>query len=145
MKKFLFVLSAFIVALTVSAKDTVSHDPAVLPEAARTIIKNNYKADISFIKIDKDWGRISEYEVILTDGSEVKFDSKGNWKEVESRRNTSVPSFFVLKTIRDFVSKNHPGQKIVGIDKDRKGYDVTLSNGIDIEFDTKGNFKHYDD
>lgn len=145
MKKILFVLLAVVAAMSVSAKDNISHDPAILPEAARTVIKNNYKADISFIKIDKDWGRISEYEVILTDGSEVKFDSKGNWEEVESRRNGSVPDFFVLKPIRDFVAKNHPGQKVVGIDKERKGYDVTLTNGIDIEFDAQGNFKRYDD
>lgn len=145
MKKILFVLLAAVAAISVSAKDTISHDPAILPEAARTVIKNNYKADISFIKIDKDWGRISDYEVILTDGSEVKFDSKGNWEEVESRRNGSVPDFFVLKPIRDFVAKNHPGQKVVGIDKERKGYDVTLTNGIDIEFDSQGNFKRYDD
>lgn len=145
MKKILFVLLAVVAAMSVSAKDNISHDPAILPEAARTVIKNNYKADISFIKIDKDWGRISEYEVILTDGSEVKFDSKGNWEEAESRRNGSVPDFFVLKPIRDFVAKNHPGQKVVGIDKERKGYDVTLTNGIDIEFDAQGNFKRYDD
>lgn len=131
--------------LSVSAKDIVSHNPSDLPQAARTVLKNNFKADISFIKIDKDFGRISDYEVVLTDGSEVKFDRSGNWEEVEASRNSSVPNNFVPQAIRDFVSKNHKGAKVVGISKDRKGYDVELSNGIEAKFNLQGQFKRYDD
>ncbi len=145
MKKFLFALIAVFAAVSVHAKDEVSHDPAILPEAARSVIKKNYKAEISFIKIDKDFGRVKDYEVILTDGSEVKFDRQGNWTEVESKRNGSVPSFFVPKTISDYVKKNHSGQKIVSIDKERNGYEISLSNGIDIKFGKQGEFKRYDD
>lgn len=145
MKKILLLLAALVMTLSVAARDEISHDPSVLPEAALSIIKNNFKAKVSFVKIDRDFGRVSDYEVILTDGSEIKFDREGNWKEVEGSAMSSVPSYFVLQPIRDYVAKNHKGAKIVGIDKERGGYEIALSNGIDIKFSEAGAFKKYDD
>lgn len=127
------------------AKDTYAHDASVLPQAARTVISNNFKADVSLVNIDKDFGRISEYEVILTDGTEISFDRNGNWENVEVNNVKSVPTSMVPKTIRDYVAKQHAGQRIVGIDKERNGYDIELSNGIDMKFDKAGRFQRYDD
>ncbi len=128
----------------VAMADTYAHSDEVLPEAAKSVIKKNFKAGVSVVKIDKDLGRISEYEVILKDGSEVSFDSKGNWKDVEVAADKSVPSAFVLKPIQDYVKKNHPGQNIVGVEKERNKIEVTLSNGIEMKFDEAGKFLKYD-
>ena len=49
------------------------------------------------------------------------------------------------KGIRNFVAKQQPGQRIVGIDKERSGYDVELTNGIDLKFNKAGQFIRYDD
>lgn len=146
MKKLLLLLVLiFAAVIPMSAKDRYTHDTSVLPQAARTTIRNNFKSDVTVIKIDKDFGRISEYEVILSDGTEISFDFKGNWKNVETRKSSAVPNAFVLKQIRDYVAKAQPGTRVVGIEKERSGYDVELSNGIDMKFDSKGNFKRYDD
>ena len=83
--------------------------------------------------------------MILTDGSEITFDSKGNWENVETPNNKSVPSFFIPKAVADFVKTNQSGAKVVGIEKERHGYDVELSNGIDMKFDKNGKFIRYDD
>lgn len=147
MKKTLLavLLMVFGSILALQARDNYSHDVTTLPQAAREIIKKQFKAGVSVIKIDKDFGRVSEYEVILTDGTEVTFDSKGNWESVETSVNKSVPSYFVLKEIQTYVSKNHAGQKITGIEKKRNGFEVELSNGIDMKFDKAGTFTGYDD
>lgn len=144
-KILLSVLLVLGLATVAVARDDYSRDASVLPEAARTTISNNFKAKISLIKIDKDFGRISEYEVILTDGSEISFDSKGNWRQVETNAKTAVPRAFVLEGIRDFVKKNHAGQNVVGIEKERNGFEVELANGIDLKFDLNGKFIKYDD
>lgn len=78
----------------VSAKDTYAHDASVLPEAARYVIGKNFKSKVSVVKIDKDFGRVSEYDVTLSDGTEITFDRQGNWKDVETNVNSSVPSAF---------------------------------------------------
>lgn len=126
------------------ARDTYARDIKVLPSAAQHELNNNFKGEVSLIKIDKDLGRISEYEVVLTDGAQVTFDSKGNWKDIEVAPGKEVPANYIPAPMKEFVKKSHKGAKIVGIEKDRKGYEVTLSNGIEIKFNTAGSFVKYD-
>lgn len=146
MKKLLLFFTMLIgIVASTYAKDSYAHDASVLPQAARSVIAKNFKADVSLVKIDKTLGHIKEYEVILTDGTEISFDNKGNWENVETAQNKSVPSGFIPKGISDYVKKNHSGTRIVGIEKERNGYDIELSNGIDIKFDKNGNFIRYDD
>lgn len=145
MKKFLLLIALVAGAFAVSeARDTYAHDASVLPEAARTTIANNFKAGVSVVKIDKDFGRVSEYDVILDDGTEIGFDRNGNWDNVEVNNSKSVPSSLVPENIRKTVAKMQPKQRIVGIDKERRGYDIELSNGVEMKFDRDGNFLRYD-
>lgn len=145
--KRLFLILLVITGLSyaANARDSYSHDVSTLPAAAQTTLKNNFKAAVSVIKIDKDFGRISDYEVILTDGTEVSFDRNGNWDNIETSRHNSVPKVFVPEAIRTYIAKAQPGTHIVGIDKERSGFEVELSNGIDMKFDKQGNFLRYDD
>lgn len=146
MKKVLIMLAiVFGVTISAQARDTYSRNVEDLPKAAQSVIAKNFKANVSLIKIDKTLGRVDDYEVILTDGSEVEFDSKGNWKKVETANNKSVPSAFIVSGIYTYVSKNYKKAKIVGIERERNRYDVELSNGIDLIFDLQGNFLRFDD
>lgn len=144
MKKLLLALTMLLTIGSVACADEYAHNDNVLPVAAKTVIKKNFKAAVSLVKIDKDFGRVSDYEVILDDGSEITFDADGNWKEVETNVSKSVPSGFLPKGVIDFVNKNHKGQHVIGIEKKRNGYDVELSNGIDLKFDKTGAFNKYD-
>lgn len=145
MKKILLALAMIVgIGISASARDNYSHDVNVLPAAARTVLKANFKSDVSVIKIDKDFGRVSKYEVVLTDGSEVTFDRNGNWKDIESPMAGAVPAKMVPKGISDFVRSNQKNTRIVGIERDRGGYEVELSNGVDMKFDKNGRFLKYD-
>lgn len=145
MKKFVLAL---IVALgfgaTAIASDTYAHDASVLPQSAQTVIANNFKSKVSVVKIEKDFGRVSEYDVTLNDGSEISFDRHGNWKDVEVNASKSVPSSIVPDGVKIYVTSKHAGQRIVGIEKKRNGYDVELSNGVDIKFNKEAQFVRYD-
>lgn len=145
MKKILFAL-AFVLGIGVAAqaRDNYERTDASLPEAAKMTISKNFKAKVSLVKIEKKFGSIHEYEVILTDGTEIQFDAKGNWEDVETPANKSVPSSLIPKGITDYVSKNYKKNKIVGIEKKSHGYEVELSNGIDMVFDRTGNFQRFD-
>lgn len=146
MKKLLLAFALILGSMTaLSAKDKYAHDASVLPESARSTIASNFKAAVSLVKIDKGIGGIHEYEVILTDGTEISFDKNGNWDNVETSRHTSVPGGFIPAGVKDYVARQHAGTKIVGIDKERNGYEVELSNGIDMKFDKSGKFIRYDD
>lgn len=145
MKKLIALLVMVASIFAASARDDISRDVAVLPASARTVLTNNFKARVSFIKNDKNLGMINDYEVILDDGSEITFDKNGNWKDIEVRSNKTVPSSFIPANITNFVKKNQKNSNIVGIEKDRNGFTVDLANGVEIKFDKNGNFVRYDD
>lgn len=145
MKKLLLALAVAAAAVCgARAADVYAHDASVLPKAARSVIAGNFKGAVSVVKIEKDFGRVSEYEVVLTDGTEVSFDAAGNWENVEVGNSSEVPSSMVPKGVRDYVAANHGGERVVGIEKGRRGYDVELSNGVDMEFTRDGAFVRYD-
>lgn len=58
----------------------------------------------------------------------------------------SVGQSNLPKDAQDFISKHYPDAKIVSIEKNflRTEYDVRLNNGVEIEFNGKGNFKKID-
>lgn len=145
MKKVLFIMALIAGIFTASARDNYSHDASILPTAAQTEIKNNFKAAISHIKVEKDWGRVSEYDVVLTDGTEITYDKDGNWKDVEVRIGKSVPAAYVPDAIRAYVSQNQKKATIVGIERNRSGYEVELSNGVEMKFSAEGKFIKYSD
>lgn len=146
MKKILIALMLLLTIGTGTAcADTYAHDASVLPAAAQSVLKKNFKAQVTVVKIDKDFGIIKDYEVILNNGTEITFDSKGNWEEVEVGDNMNVPSGFLLQPMRTYINSNFKGVNVVGVEKKRRGYEVKLANGIELKFDTSGNFLRYDD
>lgn len=130
--------------MTAYARDNYSHDVNILPEAAQAVLSQNFKSGVSHIKIGKEFGQIRKYEVILKDGSEISFDKHGNWKDVEVSETSQVPSAFILSPIYTFINNNQAQAKVTGIEKKSFGYEVELSNGIDVRFSEKGKFLRYE-
>ncbi|WP_369695841.1 PepSY-like domain-containing protein [uncultured Duncaniella sp.] len=50
-----------------------------------------------------------------------------------------------MPAIATYVKQNHKGSRIIGIEKKRNGYEIELSNDLDLEFDKQGNFIRFDD
>lgn len=145
-KTLLVALVAIFVSATCSARDEYSRDVKVLPLAARTIISNHFsKLKLNHIKIDKNVLEGDDYDVIMSDGTEIEFDDKGTLKEVDCGRYGQVPDALVPQAIRDYVKRVYPKQKITKLDVKRKGYEVELQSDIDLVFDKQGNFLHVDD
>ena len=141
------ILAVCAVALCFAActSETVSHDATQLPKKARDIINQNFSSAISLIETEKSMGSVKEYEVTLTDGSEISFNGNGEWKSVDTPTNIPVPAGLVPTNIAKFVAEKHAGAFIVGLDKNKKGFEVELSNDVEIQFDPAGNFIKYDD
>ncbi len=140
----MLVMALFAVQFAV-AGDVVTKDVSKLPAQARELIAKNFpKAKVSYIKIDKDLFKSTTYETTLSNGTEIEFNSKGEWLEVDCKKET-VPAYFVTDEIGKYIRANFAGQRIVQISRDRKGYDVELSNGLDVKFDRYGGFLKLDD
>lgn len=139
------IIMCAVAILPMAAKDSYCHDSSCLPTAATVLLDKNFKSDVSLVKIERSFGRVSEYEVILRDGTEVKFDKSGNWKEVETSVKSKVPDSMVPAAILQYIKSHQNKSKVVGIERERSGYDVTLANGVEMKFDSQGRFLRYDD
>lgn len=116
-----------------------------LPQAAQKFIKDNFsKSTIDYMKKDKEFFS-TDYKVKFTDGSDVEFDSKGVWMEVDGNKK-AIPTGFIQKSILTYVGEKFPNAHIVKIEKGRfERQEVKLSNGLELEFNAKGEFKRIDD
>jgi len=76
----------------------------------------------------------SAYEVKFADGGEVEFDAAGEWISVESGPGKSVPDALIPQQIKDYVTKNFAGTQVKDISRNLYGWEIELSNDLDIHF-----------
>ena len=89
-----------------------------------------------------------EYEVRLSDGTEIEFTRKGEWKHIDCKHSnvyTSVPNALIPVEIANYVKASFPDEDIVKIDKDRRDWEIELSNRLEIKFDKKFRVLEFDD
>lgn len=140
MKRLIFtVLFGMLATCLLQADEKIiTRDVQRLPETSRTFIKKHLgNAAVSHIKIEKGWFGINDYEVILTDGVEVKFDSNGEWEEVEGHQTAISTTFFPAFILR-YLKQNFPEASVLSIEKDRRKYEVKLSNHLELKFNMQG-------
>ena len=140
MKKIVFLfISLFAMNLVALAGNDKPIQVSEMPKAAQLFIKNHF-ADLSvaMAKVETDF-LDKNYDVVFTNGNKVEFDKKGNWTNVDCE-HSQVPVAILPEAIRQYVAKNYPDAKVLKIEvTDRKGYDVELSNGFELEFDKRMN------
>ena len=131
MKKSLFALLAFVLTICMPAK--ADNDRVItfeqLPAQAQTLLKQHFADKVPLI-VTVDW---DDYKVIYQSGERVEFDKKGNWKEFDCKVS-AVPTALIPEPIKANVKTTFPGATIIKLDRDRRGYDVKLNNGIELEF-----------
>lgn len=116
-----------------------------LPENAKSFIKQHFKNEtVSYVIKEEEFLVIDEYKVALSDGTEIEFNKNGNWKEI-SNKTRGIKTSVVPTKILNYCTKSFPNTSIKKIEKSRWKYEVELSNDLDLEFDSDGNFKRIDD
>lgn len=131
--------AALLLGLAVSANAQKKIETTELPKAAREFLQKHFShTSIEVAKKDAEHGE-KGYEVKLKDGTEVEFWKDGSYREVDGGKNP-IPTAFIPDSIKDYVSKNYPNEKITHIDYGHKDLDVDLTNGIDLEFTKEGKF-----
>ena len=130
MKQFIIFLVA-IMAFSFNAK--ADHDQVInfnqLPQEAQAMLKQ-YFADKVPLVITMDW---DDYKIVYDSGEKVEFDKQGNWKEIDCR-SSRVPSELIPEQIKTHIKATFPGTTIIKLDRNRRGYEVKLNNGLEVEY-----------
>lgn len=133
MKKSMFALVAMLLLLCVSAQ---ANDRVItfdqLPQNAQTLVKTHFADKVPLI-ITADY---DDYEILFESGEKIEFSRKGEWKDIECK-TSAVPVALIPEQIKASIAKSFPAATIVCISRDRRGYEVELNNGLDVEFNKK--------
>ena len=148
MKRSILSLVAFSAVATMSLAACSLRDRVIevtaLPATAQQLLQKEFSGKtISFVKAERD-GFSLDYDVVFSDGMAVEFDSRGEWREVNARQ-TEVPAGLVPQPIAQYVKQHYPETTIRHIERHRKGVEVDLSNGLEIEFDKQYRVRDIDD
>ena len=117
-----------------------------LPEKAKDFL-STYYAKIGIVSVKEEvasWFEKKEYEVKLTDGEEVEFDETGDWKKVDGNRKP-IPLSLIPDNIVQYVRRSFPRTDIIKLKRNKRRYEVAISNGLELSFDKKGKFIKIDD
>ena len=139
MKKLVFLLVCLFTLQTVArADDDKPIQVTQMPQAAQLFIKQHFAdSKVALAKMESEFFYKS-YEVIFTNGNKVEFDKKGEWTEIDCK-HTVVHTETIPTAIRQYVTTNYPDVKVLKIERDKKEYEVKLSNRTELKFDLKFN------
>ncbi|GIM52599.1 hypothetical protein CAPN004_16290 [Capnocytophaga cynodegmi] len=144
MKK-LATMLLLLVGMTINAQESVVTQNE-LPQEAQSFIKKHFSQyTLDYIILDKEYFSSDDYTVRFSEGLKIEFNEKGEWTEIDGNY-TEIPTEFISKNITSYVKAKFANTRIVKIEKGFFGtQEVKLSNGLELEFDSKGNFKRVDD
>ena len=145
MKKTMFTAILMMFSISLSFAQT---DVSVLPQNAQDFITNNF-SDATVEKADKEdkwfsWDKNEMYEVHLSNGVKLDFNKAGEITEIDSRDNAPIPMEAVPAEVKSYVEANYSGAEIISWERDNDEQEVELSDGTDLEFDSKGKFLKQD-
>ena len=114
-----------------------------LPAAAQNFINETYPDEkVSYAMVDDDLIR-PDYSVVLASGIRVRFNHDGSLEKVESR--VGVPVSVIPVQILDYVKMYAPDTTIVEYEVGRFGYEVKLSNRMELNFNRNFKISRFDD
>lgn len=146
MKK-LLILSTILMVLGIATACADNDKPIAvtqLPAKAQQFIKTHFsKEKVALAKLEQEIFE-TRYEVVFTSGSKVEFLKDGEWKEIDCKYST-VPTAVIPAQIAQYVSQNYPDTKVVQIDRDKRDYEVKITNGLELTFDKQFNLIDIDD
>ncbi|OMQ07869.1 PepSY-like domain-containing protein [[Flexibacter] sp. ATCC 35103] len=135
--KNIILIAVLLLGLTTSVNAQKKIEINELPKPAQDFLKKHFSyTSVDVVKKDAEHGE-KGYEVKLKDGTEVEFWKDGSYREVDGGKKP-IPTAFIPASVKDYVAKNHPKEKITHIDYGHKDLDVDLTNNIDLEFSKEG-------
>lgn len=146
MKKILSLLVMALVAVQFTfAADVITKDINQLPLTARNFINKYFvKPQVLHIKIDSEMMESKKYEVLLSNGTEIDFDKKGEWMEVDAKKG-EVPAALVPHFVTEYLKANNfTSEYVKKIERNRKGVEAELNTGISFNFTKNGKFRKVD-
>lgn len=134
MKKIIF---AFVAIVCFGLSTVMAQNTNANPAITQFVTQHFPEATIQMVMPDED-----DIDVVLNDYTKIEFKLNNEWKKVDCEHATkfiSVPSTLVPEQITAYVNANFPNTVIKKLEKKYFGWEIELSNGLEVNFNN--NFK----
>lgn len=142
MKKIILGLSFLLAGIyTVNAQKKEKLEVSQVPAEIHIFVKKHFpNAEIKKAYLDAEEVENINYDIILSNKTELEFDKKFRLQEVESKKGVTLA--LIPKDIVNYVAENYPGQIITEWSHDREDreQEVTLKNKTELKFNSRGKF-----
>jgi hypothetical protein len=143
-KLFLLLVVSIVGVMPMLADNNKMITREELPKEAQMFLTQHFEGiEVLYAKADCDMGVVTSYDVVLEGDVKVEFNRSGEWTSVDCERG-EVPNGVLPQGVLEYVGKRFAGAYVVEIEKGLRGYEVKLSNDIDLEFDKDGKFMRVD-
>lgn len=116
-----------------------------LPQPLQTLIEQDFPGEsVAYAMLEKEGLGRKKYEVVLSDGTGIEAGGDGVWKEIKCSHGNSVPVSALPQQIRSYLEAKHPDVSVRKIENSGRGYEVELSNGLEIKFNSDFVVTDYD-
>lgn len=139
----MFVLSAgFLITAACQDRDEKKINYKDLPAVSRTFVERFF--DQNMVKRVIHDLKEQDYEVYMSDGSEITFNKAGEWIDVDTKSNPFPMQMFDLlpPSILSYLNDNYPNNPVDEVSLKSYGYEVSLGStpDTDVKFDKDGKF-----
>ena len=134
MKRFIF---AFVAIVCFGLSTAMAQNTNANPAITQFVTQYFHEATIKMVMPDED-----DIDVVLNDYTKIEFKLNNEWKKVDCEHATkfiSVPATLVPEQITAYVNANFPNTIIKKLEKKFFGWEIELSNGLEVKFNN--NFK----
>ena len=134
MKRFIF---AFVAIVCFGLSTAMAQNTNANPAITQFVTQYFPEATIQMVMPDED-----DIDVVLNDYTKIEFKLNNEWKKVDCEHATkfiSVPATLVPEQITAYVNANFPNAIIKKLEKKFFGWEIELSNGLEVKFNN--NFK----
>ena len=140
MKK-LSIITAFVAILCFGISTAMAQNTN--PVITKFVEQYFPKATIQMVMPDDD-----DIDVVLNDNTKIEFRLNNEWKKVDCEHSTtftSVPAELVPEQITTHVTSNFPNTMIKKLEKKYMGWEIELSNGLEIKYNKSFKVTEIDD
>lgn len=132
MKKIIAIFILCLITISSFANERIV--PASALPANATAFLNTHFSGVPILYVEEDWG---EFEVSLNNGVEIVFIKSGEWDKVDARYQ-AVPTSIIPQVILNTIQSMYEGVYVISIEKDWAGFEIELSNRIELKMDKNG-------
>ena len=115
-----------------------------MPQAAQNFVRANFPdVEVALTTVDDDIVH-TEYKVALVNGVLIEFKNDGRLESIKTRTG-NIPEGIVPVQILKEVKRHYPEAEVTEYEIDRRGYEVKLSNRMELKFNSSFKLVEIDD